>query len=60
MIVWNERDTQATSFMAAYERLIQRHAPHYAVVDYRHVYQAGLGLMQGSDIYFNCQYGNPY
>jgi SAM-dependent methyltransferase len=42
MIVWNERDIQATPLMIAYEQLIQRHAPDYAVVDYRQVYHAAL------------------
>jgi SAM-dependent methyltransferase len=42
MIVWNERDTQSTPFMAAYEQLIQSHAPDYALVDYRQIYQTSM------------------
>jgi len=42
MIVWNERDTRSNPFMAAYEQLIQRHAPEYALVDYRQAYHAGV------------------
>jgi SAM-dependent methyltransferase len=51
MIVWNERETHLTPFMAAYERLIQRHAPEYALVDHREAYRSHL-----ADIYGRQQY----
>jgi SAM-dependent methyltransferase len=51
MIVWNERDTHATPFMDAYEQLIQRHAPDYALVDYRQVYRTGMPDFFGAQGY---------
>jgi SAM-dependent methyltransferase len=42
MIIWHERDAQATPFMSQYEQLIRRHAPDYALVDYRRIYHSGV------------------
>ena len=42
MLVWNERDTNATPFLVAYEQLLQRYATDYAVVDHKQVDEPAL------------------
>jgi SAM-dependent methyltransferase len=42
MLVWNDRDDQATPFMEAYERLLQRYAIDYPHVDHRQVDSTSL------------------
>ena len=42
MLVWNERETEATPFLAAYEQLLQTYATDYAQVDHRQVDEAVL------------------
>ena len=37
MLVWNERQTSGTPFLAAYEALLQRYATDYTQVDHRSV-----------------------
>jgi SAM-dependent methyltransferase len=47
MIVWNERVTQASPFLADYEQLIRQYAPDYALVDYRKIYRESLSDFYG-------------
>ena len=42
MLVWNEREFQRTPFLAAYDRLLQRHAPDYAREKHKRVYDTAL------------------
>jgi ubiquinone/menaquinone biosynthesis C-methylase UbiE len=47
LLVWNERETQATPFLAAYEELLQRFSVDYAQVDHRQVDPVALGAFYG-------------
>jgi ubiquinone/menaquinone biosynthesis C-methylase UbiE len=47
MLVWNERETQDTPFLRAYEGLLQRYATDYAQVDHRQVDEAALTAFYG-------------
>jgi SAM-dependent methyltransferase len=47
MVVWNEREYRTTPFLIAYDRLLQRHAPDYARVSHRRVYDTALGNFFG-------------
>lgn len=49
MLVWNERETGATPFMAAYEELLRRYATDYAQVDHKLVDKAALADFYGAD-----------
>jgi SAM-dependent methyltransferase len=42
MVVWNERDFESTPFLIAYDRLLQHHAPDYARVKHKDVYDTSL------------------
>ena len=48
ILLWNERETQTTPFLEAYEQLLQRYATDYAQVDHRQVDQAALMDFYGS------------
>ncbi len=48
MVVWNEREFQATPFLAAYDRLLQRYAPDYARVAHKRVYDTALSDFYGT------------
>ena len=47
MLVWNDRETQATPFLAAYTSLLQRFSLDYARVDHRLVDQVALAAFYG-------------
>jgi SAM-dependent methyltransferase len=49
MLIWNDRETQATAFLAAYEQLLQRYSIDYPKVDHRQVDQAALADFYGAD-----------
>jgi SAM-dependent methyltransferase len=42
MLVWNKRETQATPFLVAYERLLEQYALDYAQVNHKQVDDAAL------------------
>lgn len=42
MVVWNEREFETKPFLAAYDQLLQRHAPDYARVQHKKAYDTGL------------------
>ena len=42
MLVWNEREDQATPFLMAYEQLLQRYATDYVQVNHKQVDDAAL------------------
>lgn len=48
MLVWNERETQASPFLVAYEQLLQRYATDYSQVDHRQVDQTVLANFYGA------------
>jgi ubiquinone/menaquinone biosynthesis C-methylase UbiE len=43
MVVWNEREFQATPFLMAYDQLLQHHASDYAREKHKQVYDTELG-----------------
>lgn len=47
MLVWNEREEQATPLLSAYTSLLQRFSPEYAQVDHRQVDQVALRSFYG-------------
>jgi SAM-dependent methyltransferase len=47
VLVWNERDTQSTPFLAAYERLLRRYGTDYEQVDHLQVDEAELHEFYG-------------
>lgn len=49
VLVWNERRTEETGFLADYEALLQRHGTDYAVVDHRNVDEGKLATFFGGD-----------
>ncbi len=42
MVVWNEREFQATPFLRGYDQLLQRYAPEYAREKHKSVYDTAL------------------
>lgn len=42
-LIWNERETETTPFLRAYEELLQQYATDYAQVDHRQIDEAVLG-----------------
>jgi ubiquinone/menaquinone biosynthesis C-methylase UbiE len=48
MIVWNEREFDRTPFLFAYDQMLQRHAPDYARVRHKRVYDTALDNFFGS------------
>jgi SAM-dependent methyltransferase len=52
MLVWNERQTSSSPFLAAYEGLLQRYATDYTQVDHRYVVdEAALSRFFGPNGY---------
>ncbi len=49
MLVWNERETEGTPFLKAYEALLQRFATDYTKVDHRQVDEAVLSAFYGEE-----------
>jgi hypothetical protein len=43
MVVWNERDFEATPFSKGYDQLLKRYAPDYAREEHKQVYDSELG-----------------
>ena len=48
MVVWNEREFEKTSFLKAYDQLLQRYAPEYAREKHKSVYDNALKDFYGS------------
>jgi SAM-dependent methyltransferase len=44
VLVWNERRSASTPFLAAYERLLQDYATDYAQVDHKRIGQESIGV----------------
>jgi SAM-dependent methyltransferase len=51
MLVWNDRDSQTTPFLAAYENLLHKYAIDYPEVDHRRIDQAALSAFFGAGGY---------
>lgn len=49
LLVWNERATQATPFLQAYEQLLQRYATDYAQVHHKRIDETVLSDFYGPD-----------
>jgi hypothetical protein len=49
MLVWNERDTQATPFLRAYEQLLGQFATDYAQVNHKQIDHAALMAFFGAE-----------
>jgi SAM-dependent methyltransferase len=47
MVVWNEREFEATPFLRAYEQLLQKYGTDYARVRHRQVYDNALDDLYG-------------
>ncbi len=47
-LVWNDRDTETTPFLAAYEALLRQYATDYAQVDHKLVDEAALADFYGA------------
>lgn len=48
-ILWNERRTETTAFLQAYEALLLRYGTDYAAVDHRNITEDELGTFFGGD-----------
>lgn len=48
VLVWNERQSQATPFLSAYEQLLQQYAPDYARVNHKQIDEAVLAEFYGA------------
>jgi SAM-dependent methyltransferase len=48
MIVWNERETDATPFLTAYENLLNRYVEDYAQLTHKQVYKTALTDFYGA------------
>jgi SAM-dependent methyltransferase len=48
MLIWNERDLQATPFLKAYERLLKKYSIDYAREKHRSVYSTSLADFYGA------------
>lgn len=53
MVVWNEREFQTKPFLAAYDRLLERHAPDYARERHKRIYDTGLDAFFGPGGYMS-------
>jgi SAM-dependent methyltransferase len=50
VLAWNERDTESTAFLAAYERLLLRFAVDYQRVDHRQIEEAHIEAFFGGTV----------
>jgi len=58
LLVWNERETDSTSFLRAYEALIQRHAIDYRKVNHTQIGRTQLETFFGSNDYTAREFEN--
>jgi SAM-dependent methyltransferase len=57
MVTWNEREFETTPFMIAYDQLLQHHAPDYARVRHKHVYDTALDGFFGAHGFTTRRFG---